>query len=278
MNTKKICRLFALWCAAVWVLLLTGCNPTAGAAAYEVIYPSGYTRNYDVRDKKIPVEGTTYCLQWEKAEDYEKTYAYDLQILDETDAVLYEYPGIGRDTMRGILQKDDRIWVCTELWTAPHYIGYIEGWLKESSLFLIDLSDGAILFQDKAGENEFYLTSKDTRCYFYEAGEEEGEQLFGFLKTPPKPAEIYYRDTADWKQKHTVYTFDYGMEPEIDTSNGVETRVKFYISEEQIQTVWTSYESVGNGKWEYIEKKVYDIPLSFQKNIANADAIPSESG
>lgn len=49
--------------------------------------------------------------------------------------------------------------VCTEQWTTPHQNGYIEGWLKESSLLLIDLSDGEILFQDKTGENEFYISN-----------------------------------------------------------------------------------------------------------------------
>lgn len=25
---------------------------------------------------------------------------------------------------------------------------------------------------------------------------------------------------------------------------------------------WTSYESIGNGHWEYLEKKAYEIPLT----------------
>ncbi len=192
MKAKKGCCAFALCCVAVFVLMLTGCDPTAGATVYEVIYPSGHTRDYLTDAKKIPVEGTSYYLQWEEAEDYEKTHAYNLQILDERGSVLYEYFDIGRDTMRGSLQEDHMIWVCTEQWTSPHR-DYLEGWLKESDLLLIDLSDGEILFQDKAGENEFYITSNETRCYFYDPGKEESERLLGLMKIPPKNAEIYYR-------------------------------------------------------------------------------------
>lgn len=261
MKAKKVCRVFALCCVAVFVLMLTGCDPTAGATVYEVIYPSGHTRDYLTDAKKIPVEGTSYYLQWEEAEDYEKTHAYNLQFLDERGSVLYEYFDIGRDTMRGSLQEDHMIWVCTEQWTSPHR-DYLEGWLKESDLLLIDLSDGEILFQDKAGENEFYITSNETRCYFYDPGKEESERLLGLMKIPPKNAEIYYRDTSNWTEKHTVYTFDYVVEPDIDTSDGVETRIKFYISEDQLKVAWTSYESIGNGEWEHLEKKTYEIPIT----------------
>ena len=44
--------------------------------------------------------------------------------------------------------------------------------------------------------------------------------------------------------------------------SGVEDRAKFYLSENQIRVAWTSYESVGNKNWEYLEKKVYEIPLA----------------
>lgn len=262
MRGKTVRRVFSLCCAAIFVLLLTGCNPTAGATVYEVIYPSGYSRDCYTYDEKFPVEGSSCYLQWKEADDYRETYDYDMQILDENGSVLYEYLDIGSKTMRGILQEADRIWVCTEVWTAPHHNGYVEGWLKESNLLLIDLSDGEILFQEKAGENEFYITSNGTRCYFYNAGKEESERLFGLIKIPPENATIYYRDTSDWTQKRTVYTFDYVAEPDIDTSDGVETCIKFYISENQLKVAWTSYESVGNGNWEHLEKKAYEIPLT----------------
>ena len=79
-------------------------------------------------------------------------YEYDLRILDESESVLYEYPGMGSDIMRGLAQEEHRLWICAERWTSHHHKGYVEGWLKESDVFLIDLRDGEILFQDKAGE------------------------------------------------------------------------------------------------------------------------------
>ncbi len=115
---------------------------------------------------------------------------------------------MGSDIMRGLVQEEQRLWICAERWTSHHHKGYLEGRLKESDVFLIDLSDGEILFQDRAGEDEFYLTSNGTRCYFYAPGKEEQEKLFGLLKTPARNAEIYYRDTSDWGEEHTVYTFD----------------------------------------------------------------------
>ena len=185
-----------------------------------------------------------------------------MRILDENGAILYEYPDMGSKTMRGCLQKTGKIQVCVEHWTAPHHNGYVEGWLKESELLLIDLSDGMVRSQYKAGKNEFYITSNGTRYYFYVPGKEESEKLFGLIKIPAENAEIYYRDTSDWAEKHTIYTFDYVLKPDIDISNGVETRIKFYISEDQLKVTWTSYESIGKGNWEYLEKKAYKIPLT----------------
>ena len=262
MKGKIMRRVFSLCCAVIFALMLTGCDPTAGAANYEVIYPSGYSRDCYTYDEKSPIEGSSCYLQWEKADDYKKTYNYDMHILNENGSVLYSYPNVGNKAMRGSVLEDSKIWVCVERWTAPHHNGYVEGWLKESDLLLIDLSDGEILFQDKAGENEFYIATYETRCYFYLPGKEESEKLFGLIKIPAENAVIYYRDTSDWTQKHTVYTFDYVTEPDMDTSDGVETRIKFYISENQLKVAWTSYEPVGNEKWEYLEKKAYEIPLA----------------
>lgn len=96
--------------------------------------------------------------------------------------------------------------------------------------------------------------------------QEEQEKLFGLLKTPARNAEIHYRDTSDWGEEHTVYTFDYVAKPDIDTIGGVETRIRFYISETQLKVAWTSYEPAGSGDWEYLEKEVYEIPIG-----ANSD-------
>lgn len=260
MNAKNLRRVFASCCVAAAALMMTGCDPAAGAAVYEVIYPSGYARDYLTGNEEIPVEGTSWQLRWEQEDDEKKTQDRSLQIVDEDGLVLYEYPAAKHNAARGSLQGDQRVWVCTELWTSPHR-DYLEGWLKESDLRLIDLSDGGIVFQGKAGENEFYLTSSGTRCYFYHPGKEAGEKLFGLIRVPAEQAELYYRDTADWSEKHTAYTFDYEKEPEIDTGGGVETRLRFYISGDRIRVVWTSYESVGNGNWEYLEKAAYEVPI-----------------
>ena len=262
MKIKIVRHVVSLCWVTMVVLLLTGCNPAAGATEYEVIYPSGYSRDSYAYDEKSPIEGSSCYLQWEKADDYEKTYDYDIHILDENDSVLYRYTDVGSKAMRGSIQEDGKTWVCAEHWTAPHHNGYVEGWLKESDLLLIDLGDGEKLFQDKAGENEFYITTYETRCYFYLPGKEESEKLFGLIKIPAENAVIYYRDISDWTQKHMVYTFDYVAEPDIDTSNGVKTRVKFYISENQLKVAWTSFEPVGDEHWEYLEKKAYEIPIT----------------
>ena len=63
MKVKIVHRVFSLCCVVAFVLLLTGCNPTAGATRYEIIYPSGYAMDYCNLDKKIPVEGTAYYLK-----------------------------------------------------------------------------------------------------------------------------------------------------------------------------------------------------------------------
>ena len=273
MKGKIVRRIFSLSCATIFVLLLTGCNPAAGATEYEVIYPSGYSRDSYAYDEKSPIEGSSCCLQWEKADDYEKTYEYDIHILNENGSVLYSYPDVGSKAMRGSVREDGKTWVCSEHWTAPHHNGYVEGWLKESDLLLIDLSDGELLFQAKTGENEFYITSFGTRCYFYLPGKQESEKLFGLIKIPAENATIYCRDTSDWAQKHTVYTFDYVAEPDIDTSDGVKTRVKFYISENRLKVAWTSFEPVGNEHWEYLEKKAYEIPIA-----ENADERAKSAG
>ena len=71
------------------------------------------------------------------------------------------------------------------------------------------------------------------------------------MKVPPQNAELFYRELSDWGERHTLYTFDYVTEPDMDTSGGVETRVKFYPSQEPDD----------DGGWTYREKAVYDVPL-----------------
>ena len=35
-----------------------------------------------------------------------------------------------------------------------------------------------------------------------------------------------------------------------------------YIYENQLKVAWTSFEPVGDGHWEYLEKKAYEIPIT----------------
>ncbi len=77
-------------------MLLSGCNPDSGLALIEVGYPSGYARTNTTWDELTPVEGAECRLRAQKAEDYDKTYRYDLQILDKAGTLLYEFPDIGR--------------------------------------------------------------------------------------------------------------------------------------------------------------------------------------
>lgn len=258
-------RKLQLACCLFLLLMLAGCNPEGGTT-YEIAYPSGYARNYQMDTKQFPIEGSTCQLQSEMADDYKKTFHYNLQILDESDQIIYEYPDLGSKIICGSLQEDDRLWGCAEHWASHHHKGYLEGWLTKSDLLLIDMQDGGILFQGEAEKDELYLTADGTRCYFYAPGSEASERFFGLVKVPAKNAEIHYRDSADWAEKHSVYTFDYITEPDIDTSGGVETRLRFSVFPDEIQAVWTSYESVGGGNWEYLEKKSYEISLDEDKN------------
>lgn len=200
----------------VSLLLLSGCNPDSGLALMEVSYPSGYVRTSTTWDELVPVEGAEYQLQALKAEDYDKTYHYNLQILDGTGDRLYEIPDVGQTAMRGELAGDGTsVWVCSEWWSTVHYNGYLNGRLSKSIVLLVDMTDGAVLFQGETGEGEFYLTSEKTRCYFYDAGEPERTAWFGLIRSPTRNARIYYRDTQDWKNPQTVYSFDYINEPDV---------------------------------------------------------------
>ena len=148
----------------------------------------------------IPVEGAEYQLRAQKAGDYDKTYHYDLQILDGAGNQLYEIPAVGQTTMRGKLAGDrSSVWVCSERWGTVHYNGYLNGRLSKSIILLVDMADGAVLFQGETGEGELYLASVKTQCYFYDAGEPEQTVWFGLVRTPARNARIYYRDTQDWE-------------------------------------------------------------------------------
>lgn len=84
----------------ILLLLLSGCNPDSGLALIEVSYPSGYVRTSTTWDEVTPVEEAEYQLRVQKAEDYDKTYHYDLQILDGAGDLLSAFSPVMASTMR----------------------------------------------------------------------------------------------------------------------------------------------------------------------------------
>lgn len=248
-------RISTLGLAALTMLLLTSCNPDSGSAYFEVVYPSGYVRTSTTWDELTPVEGTGYQLRAEKAEDYDKNYEYDLQFLDEAGALLYELPGVGQTTMRGETAGNGAVWVCSEWWDTIHHNGYLNGYLSRSVILLVDMADGEVLFQAETGENELYLTSEGTLCYFYKVGKSEQES-----------ACICCRDIQDWEAEQTVYTFDYAVEPDVAAYNDSMVKARFVLGDDQIRVAWESTDRVinSNGKYEAVfsENAAYEIPVS----------------
>lgn len=250
--------LLCLFCISV---LLSGCQYSPyGAIAYQIIYPSEYSRDCYTWDKLTPIEGTDWYLQ--KIQNNKKTENYDLQILDKEGGLIFEYPDIGKDTIRGEATGEGTIWICSEQWNSPHFNGYRSGDLVESLLLLLDIENGDILFQQKLGKNELYLTSAGTKCYFYFCGKEEEEKFFGLHRIPAQNAEVYYRDINDWTKKVSVYTFDYVEWPDnIDDKESVENYIRFYLQDQIITIALTTYEAEPKGVWQYIEKSSVEILL-----------------
>ena len=250
----------------VSLLLLSGCNPDSGLALIEVSYPSGYARTSTTWDELVPVEGAECQLRAQKAEDYDKTYHYDLQILDGAGDQLYEISDVGQTAMRGELAGDGAsVWVCSEWWSTVHCNGYLNGRLSKSVVLLVDMADGVVLFQGETGEGELYLTSVETRCYFYDAGEPEQAAWFGLVRTPARNARIYYRDTQDWEDSRTVYSFDYIGEPDVASYKDSRLKVRFQLEEDLVRVLWESTDRVltDNGKYDAVfsEKAAYEVPI-----------------
>lgn len=251
-------RSFSAYLVLVLVLF-TGCTSSYGGAVYEIIYPSGYIRDPYVRADTSPVEGTTYQLRSQKSPNYEETHQFDLQILNENNEVLYEYPQIGSSTMRGEAGSEkNTIGVCSEFWNTPHYNGYVNGYLNKSYLMLLNMQNGDILFQEEIEANHLYLTTIDGYSYFYFPGKVAQKGLFKY--SPTQNAEIYYVNTSEWTKKNTLYTFDYVSEPEIKNNSSTEVRARFKLDANQLEVVWMSYELDGQ-QWVYKEQKKYDISI-----------------
>ena len=250
----------------VSLLLLSGCDPDSGLAWIEVSYPSGYVRTSSTWDELVPVEGAECQLRAQKAGDYDKTYHYDLQILNEAGDQLYVIPDVGQTAMRGELAGDtSSVWVCSEWWDTVHCNGYRNGRLSKSVVLLVDMADWAVLFQGETGEGELYLTSVKTRCYFYDAGEPEQAAWFGLVRTPARNARIYYRDTQDWEDPQTVYSFDYIGEPDVASYKDSRLKVRFQLEKDLVRVVWESTDRVltDNGKYDAVfsEKVAYEVPI-----------------
>lgn len=257
---KKITSLLSLFC---FLVLFGGCNPY-GAVAYRVIYPSGYVRDCYTRDVLTPIEGTDYQIRWEETAEHKDSGKYDLQVLDSAGELLFVYQGLGSRTMRGVSGSDGTVWICSEQWSSAHFNGYRSGDLAKSVLLLADMENGELLFSQELEENELYLTTVGTKCYFYYAGKEAEEKLFGLYEIPEENAEIYYRDSADWPEKVLAYEFGYVEWPDdIDSTASVEECIRFYINEQEIVVAFTTYEQTEKqtNRWEYIEKLQIAVPL-----------------
>lgn len=260
----------ALCTALAALLLLSGCNPDSGAAFLEVVYPSGYVRTDTTWDELTPVEGTGCRLRARKAADYDKTYHYNLQFLDEAGKLLWELPDVGRPTMRGEAAEGGAAWICGEWWDTVHCNGYLNGHLSKSIVMLVDMMDGTVLFQAEAGENELYLTSRGSLCYFYKAG-----------KPGREDASIYCRDIQDWETKETIYTFDYAVEPEIAGNHDSMRKARFILDGGFIKVVWESTDRVLTSKGTYqsvfSEKVSYEIPIPEAAQTGAVDIARTDS-
>ncbi|MBD5133913.1 MAG: hypothetical protein HDT38_05525 [Clostridiales bacterium] len=268
---KKYWRL--LLCLPL-LLTLTGCPfPWVGNGLvdYEIVYPSGHVQSRDTYhypgDKAAPVEGTDWQLAWERAEDWEKSKSYDLQVLDGEGELLYTYPGLGDAQMRGEDAGAGAVWLCTEDWNAgpPYSCGYTSGDLEGSDLLLVDMADGTVLFQKELGANELFLTCREGKCYFYYCGSEAEERFFGLVKIPAKNSCVYYRDTEDWDDPVLVHDFGYveWLEDEWDEKLTGRFRLRFTLDEDAVTVTAVARErpDFATQHWEDVEKASVTIPL-----------------
>ena len=247
--------------AGILLCLLSGCDRNAGRADYEVVYPSGWSRDPYMWEDTVPVEGTGLLLQRVEAEDYEESRSRDLWLLDQEGNRIAVYSGLGADTLRGEKGEEGSAWLCSERWNNFRYNGYRDGCLVKGALLLVDCADGRVYFEAQTEKNEFYLTSVDGRCYFYTPGRDGRELLAGLVKIPEKKAQVYYRKIHDWEKKETVYTMEYAEFP--GAGGRRVDRVRFEIGENMLRIVLVDYEQTDreSNTWEYVEKSSVEIPL-----------------
>lgn len=254
------------------LLLLTGCPfpwVRIGLVDYEIVYPSGRTQSRDtyIRSTPVPVEGADWQLYPARAADWEKSKRYDLQVLDREGALLYAYPGLGHDQMRGEGAGGGAVWLCSEDWNAapPYSSGYTSGDLRESELLLVDMADGAVLFQKTLPANELFLTCREGKCYFYFCGSAAEERLFGLLKTPAQNSCVYYREVGNWDEPVPVHDFGYveWLEDEWDDRLSTGFRLRFALGEDAVTVAAIARErpSLSTQHWEDVEKASVTVPL-----------------
>ena len=175
-------------------------------------------------------------------------------VLAGTYVLLYAFSGAGQTAMRGEAGESEAVWICSEWWDTVHYNGYLNGHLTRSMVLLVDMRDGAVLFQGEAGKDELYLTSEGTLCYFYKMG-----------KAGRENACVCCRDIRDWEEVQTVYTFDYAEEPDIATYKDSALKARFVLGDGQVRVAWESTDRIlnDNGKYEAVfsEKVSYDLSL-----------------
>lgn len=255
-----LCYLFLL------PILLCSCdfNSNRGTTVLEIIYPSGYARDCYNRDTEAPIEGTSFHLVAQDSEVDTESKEYELQILNENADILWQQSQLGYlPLLRGERAKEGSLWIVSEHWNTPHYTGYISSGLKESMIFLVDIEKNEILFQQKLKENELYLTSVGTKCYFYHCGQRKREQLLGLYTIPAVKAEIYYRDMKNWEEKVSIHSFDYELQPDRLDEKSVEDRIRFYLEQDKIKVSMTAYLQTepNGGEQEYTEVSVVEILL-----------------
>lgn len=217
--------------------LVSACEPTAGYSEYFIVYSSGYMKNthtayVESHSEEHPIEGLDLKV---KALKDKKKNTIGLQLLKE-NKITQEYSGnfFSASPTRGELVQDNLILICCERWNAGRYKGYIDSFLKGGQILFIDLDSEKVTFNEKTGENELFLTARNSKCYFYYRGKESEKKLFGLITTRQQNAEVFYRDISDWKTKQTVYTFDYSERARTRTGN-VGNTMNFYLYPESIK-------------------------------------------
>lgn len=261
-------RLGVLSLVCLLCLTLCGCpSPLNGEIEYELLYSGGGVRNrYSY--PPVTVNGTGYQLDSRTERVKEgieifglhigREYTNYLQILDEAGGILYEYEGLGSRTLWGADAGDGAVWVSCEDWITSHCNGYHSHNLVDSVLLKVNLSTGDILFRQEIEAYQMYLTTRGSRCYFYDCGEESEEKLFGLLVTSQENARIFYRELDNWEEEVTVYTFDYAVCPDIE---GIESLLFSLEQEDEITVSPARYARPDFDEWILFEGLEYVIPL-----------------